>query len=253
MNVNNNYTRTYFIIGLLIGLLIGIYASMKYIERNQKSQFIPITIQSITDTVDNKVLKKSKPKKKKTTKSKHNTKRKIEKDSLFNISDSTNLQKKDSTNRIDSSTIVSSSTDSLAVSNADDSIDSMQYEVINIGETNSDEIKIEKDELIYAIYIRPQGDRNNFLCNSNTKRDSILINNITSRKDDGIYVEFWRSPVNYTGYKLSHNTLVLYGIYQYTSINLKYLPNGILELRYLDNLFNLKCTDDFVSLNLNYK
>lgn len=260
MATNNKYSRTYFIIGLLLGLVIGIYASIKYIKINNSTKFIPITIETSLDTSEVPVKKREKvthkTKHRKTirvnTNSENQSKDSTFSDSLINNTDS--ILKVDSiiTDTISPNIAI---IDSTLDSTNEGVRDTMEYQVLNIGENNSNNnIHIAKDELIYAIYIKPLGHRSDFLCNnkSNSKRDSILINNVTSQDEDGIYVEFWRSPINYTGYKLSHNTLVLFGIYQYTSIRLKYLPNGVLELNYLDNIFNLKCTDVFLPLNLNH-
>lgn len=256
---SSKYSRTYFIIGLLLGLLLGIYVSLKFIQQDNSIDYMPISIQTVTDTATKIKVKKrkKKPIKKSVVKIRNNSKKKIAKnDSLTN--DSISLDTNDIIIESDSIQNVNDSINLKTISNKPDSIinepnDSLRYEVLKVGNKDSDnDIHIAKNELIYAIFVRPQGNRNDFLCstNYNSKRDSLLINNIKDSDEDGLYVEFWRSPINYTGYKLSHNTLVLFGIYQYTSIQLKYLKNGVLELEYLDNKYNLKCSEDFIPINL---
>lgn len=262
MATNNKYSRTYFIIGLLIGLLLGIYLSLKYIQRKNFPTSVPITIQVYEDSSEAKNLKKIKQKIKIKTSKKENASYDTARIDTLNLSN--DMLEKDSSEIVfdnDSSAKVNDSIALNIANNKTDTVenksdDSLIYKVLKIGEqnhnVNNGDIRIANNELIYAIYVVPQGNRDDFLCNSNQneKRDSLLVNNIKEADDNGLYVEFWRSPINYTGYKLSKNTLVLFGIYQYTSIMLRYLQNGILELEYLDNKINLKCTDDFISLNL---
>lgn len=259
MSTNNKYSRTYFIVGLLLGLLIGIYASLKFIERRDSTKYMPITIETSIDSSNEKVIKEPKSTPKAKPRKKLRDKQTIKKQSNDSIVPDTLLSKTDSTSTIDSIKYDTIShniaiIDSTFDSTNEEILDTLVYQVLNIGENSSDDnIHIAKNELIYAIYVKPQGQRSDFLCNShsNKKRDSLLVNNVTNQNEDGIYVEFWRSPVNYTGYQLNHNTLVLFGVYQYTSIRLTYLPNGVLELNYLDKRYNLKCTDDFLPLNIN--
>ena len=131
--------------------------------------------------------------------------------------------------------------------------DSLNYVSIQIQNTSNGDIKLAKDELIYAIYAYPQGEKNDFLCSGKRKLDSLLTNNIRSKEEGGLYIEFWQSPINYTGYKLSNKSLVLFGFYEYKAIRLNYLPNGILQLQYHDQSFALKCTDVFIPLHLHQK
>lgn len=257
MATNNKYSRTYFIIGLLLGLLLGIFASLKFIQRDIKPEYTPINIILNSDTISNQGIKNSKKNaKKKILKDGNNISitESIEIDSLSSDSivlDSNDIAFENDSIGKDSISVKIASTKSDSISEVSDY--SLKYEVLNIDKHNSDgDIHIAKNELIYAIFAQPEGNKNDFLCNTNynSKRDSLLINNIKETDADGLYVEFWRSPINYTGYKLSNNTLVLFGIYQYTSISLKYLENGVIELDYLDNKFNLKCTESFIAINL---
>ncbi len=252
-----NHSLTYFILGLLFGLIIGLIIGYRFYAQRQKQSYIPITLQLDKSVKKLDVPKPSKLKKHtKRVKNTINKKKKNKKKTLLPKSNTTKPTQADSLLQLQKDSLQNTktandscnkqSTDSLA--NIDDSL---QTQALNIGEnsnTQNKDIHIAKNELIYAIYIEPKGKRSDFLCNSNTKLDSILTNNVTNNKTTGIYVEFWQSPINYTGYKLSHNTLVLFGIYQYTAIHLKYMPNGLLQLNYLNNEFNLRCTDDFIPL-----
>lgn len=116
---------------------------------------------------------------------------------------------------------------------------------------SNQEITLSKDKLIYTTYVIPEGVKDNFDCNNKNNYDSLLVNNTVNNKQEGIYIEYWESAINYTGYKLSRNTLILFGIYEYKKANYKYSNEGFIELKYKSNTFILKCTDTFVSLHLN--
>ena len=240
--------------GLLIGLIIGLIVSYSQRQKSSDSNYFPITFQSETPK---EVEKANKPK---TTKKKSKTNRKSTTKPLDSLSIDSNAIITDSL-MIDS--LLNDSILQLNIDSIGDSIyttdslydeamynieDTLQYTTLNIEPANSDDIHIAKDELIYALYVLPQGLKSDFLCKTKNNRDSLLANNITRNSDDGLYIEFWHSPINYTGYKLSSNTLVLFGVYEYTSIRLKYLPDGLLRLHYHRRSYDLKCTDEFIPL-----
>jgi len=255
------HSRTYFILGLLIGLGIGLFFSL-YTKNKDSINNLSSVIFNYADSSfnsDDKNEKKPVVKKKKVKKKKRKqTIKEVKLDSIINdsvyfsadsvlqadtISDTSLVHLNDSS-IID--TINSSNKDSLFF---DDTIAHNQLE----NDTQSiqdNEMIIAQDELIYSEYFIPQGKRNDFLCRTDVTLDSILTNNIVTRDQEGIYVEFWRSPLNSTGYKLTHNTLILYGFYQYKAINLKYLKNGRLRLQYLSNSYEITCSDEFVSLQI---
>jgi len=115
----------------------------------------------------------------------------------------------------------------------------------------SPEIKIAKNELLETHYLIPEGNPNNFYCQSNSDLDSLLIDNYTTKaKEEGIQLEFWRSPINTVGYKLSRSKLVLYGFYEFDRLGLKYMKDGSIQMNYLNNTYILKCGSQFRSLNI---
>ncbi len=248
MRTSRIHPILYIILGLIAGILIGLY----YGNNNKKLESSVIILKK--DNTINKIDKIEKPIKKapkKRKKKSHHIKRKIVKvDSIIkdtssilvdttSIIDSTlSKPKQDS---ITSDTILTKMIDDTIIKQASDS---------NSDSINNEDIIVAQDELIYSEYITPQGKKNDFLCKYDIKLDSILTNNIVTRDHEGIYVEFWRSPLNSTGYKLNHNTLVLFGFYQYKSVNLKYLKNGRLRISYLSNNFEVTCSDEFKTLQL---
>ena len=92
---------------------------------------------------------------------------------------------------------------------------------------NDEDIVIAKDEFLYAKNIKIENYKVNFNSKDNLL-DSILINDKTKNNLSNIIkVEFWRSPINYKGYKFFNNKLVLFGIYDFENVFLEFLNNSI--------------------------
>jgi len=255
------HSRTYFILGLLIGLGIGLFFSLY--NKNKESidnlssvifNYADSTFNSNNENEKKPIIKKSKvKKKKKKPKAKAITQDSIINDSISIATDSIlQLDTINDTNivRLNDSIIIDTVNTSILDSvYLDDTIVNNQLET-DTQSIQDNEMIIAQEELIYSEYFIPQGKKSDFLCRTDVTLDSILTNNIITRDQEGIYVEFWRSPLNSTGYKLTHNTLILYGFYQYKAINLKYLKNGRLRLQYLSNSYEITCSDEFVSLQI---
>lgn len=110
-----------------------------------------------------------------------------------------------------------------------------------------DEIVIAKDEFLFAKNIEIKGFTNQN--NSNESNlDSLLINDKTQKASGNIVkVEFWRSPINYKGYKFINNKLILFGINNYDNANLVN-RNGKIYLSYQNNNYLIEKNNDFQSL-----
>ncbi len=61
-------------------------------------------------------------------------------------------------------------------------------------------------------------------------------------------IEFWKSPINFKGYKMSKNKIVLFGIDEPDNIKLYSIDNTV-YISYIQNIYKLDNTDDFASLN----
>lgn len=61
-------------------------------------------------------------------------------------------------------------------------------------------------------------------------------------------VEFWKSPINYRGYKMGRSKIVLFGIYQADDISLVSVGSSIF-LKNRDLYFKLEPSEDFCSLS----
>ena len=112
---------------------------------------------------------------------------------------------------------------------------------------SSDDIVIAKDELLFTRIIKIEG-----MNGKNSKKDalldSLLINDKTKKIPSNFAkVEFWRSPINYKGYKYSNNKLVLFGIYRYEDASLE-IRNNKTYLSYANTFYLIEKTDDFQPL-----
>ena len=59
-------------------------------------------------------------------------------------------------------------------------------------------------------------------------------------------VEFWVSPINYRGYKMSKNKLILFGIDEPEAVKL-YRVKDALYMSYLKDYYRLNASFDFMS------
>ncbi|MFA5782322.1 MAG: hypothetical protein WC868_08635 [Bacteroidales bacterium] len=113
----------------------------------------------------------------------------------------------------------------------------------------SDNIPIKKDQLIYAkSFTIPGIDQ--FNNDDPDKIDSLLTDNKanTLNKFKNMFsVEFWKSPINYKGYKTGKNKLVLFGIDQFNMISFKML-NKTLYMKYISDYYQVDKTSEFKSL-----
>ncbi len=70
-----------------------------------------------------------------------------------------------------------------------------------------------------------------------------------SKSDDNDYVvEFWLSPVNYKGYKLNSNKLVLFGIEEPDAVKLYFFESKLM-MKYGQEYFRLNPSDEFISFS----
>jgi len=256
------YARTYFIIGIIIGLAFAILYNYKNkatdTELTLSSSNQPYTSKiELTTSTQEQSIPQEKKVEIKTYPKKSIIKPSIENkdiDTLGKVKNSDTIIIADTINET-SDTITQDSIYSTIndEENWDSTIiienDSLEYALLKI-DTQASEINISQDELIYSSLMYPEGEKNHWVCSTKSEYDSVLVNNVVRSINDGLYVEFWRSPINSTGYKLTNNTLVLYGIYEYKKIKLKYTEDGYIELKYKNNDLLLHCNDNFTALRI---
>jgi hypothetical protein len=118
------------------------------------------------------------------------------------------------------------------------------------------DIVVKKDQLLisYTLKSRNLGDA------SRTSEETSLAKNAAEKlnpagnlpetekkSSENYFVEFWVSPVNYKGYKLVDDKLILFGIEEPDAVKL-YTKNEKLWMKYGHDVFGLEPTEDFESL-----
>ena len=111
-----------------------------------------------------------------------------------------------------------------------------------------EDVVVMKDQLLKSKSIEAKG-KDNSLTAKNNKLDSLLTDETSQgRFTKSIFtVEFWKSPVNYKGYKKIRNKIVLFGIYQSDAVALRFM-NKSLYLSYQNNYYLIENTSDFKPL-----
>lgn len=129
--------------------------------------------------------------------------------------------------------------DSLALSLTTDSLSLNKLDSI----VPVDEIVVRKDEMITSKQI----EAINISSTVNVSKDSLLASvsgiNTPSEKNS-FSIEFWQSPINYKGYKLNKNKIVIYGI-PATDELLLYKIDGNLFLKHASFVYRLVLANDF--------
>jgi hypothetical protein len=115
-------------------------------------------------------------------------------------------------------------------------------------ETDDKKIVFMKDKLIYTKKILID-DINMINENALDNKLSGLLtdNKSNNNKQQNLIIEFWKSPVNYEGYKMSNNTLVIYGIEDFELANFIYFNNSLF-LDFLSNYYHLENCQSFKPL-----
>lgn len=114
---------------------------------------------------------------------------------------------------------------------------------------NSGNIIVRTEELISARIIEVRTLSVGSKDTPSNKTDS-LLQVVSGIRDDSrllLYnykIEFWQSPLNYKGFKMTKNRLLLFGVNPYEDIRL-YRLNDVLYLKNQQDLYKLDYTGDF--------
>jgi hypothetical protein len=82
---------------------------------------------------------------------------------------------------------------------------------------------------------------------SNRRLDSLMGNTSKNSVDQVYFIEFWESPLNFIGYKMGKNKIILYGIKSFELASLAQYE-GKTYLRYLNEYYPLELTTTFKPL-----
>jgi len=109
-----------------------------------------------------------------------------------------------------------------------------------------DDIVISKDELIITRLIKITGEIPEV--SDSYELDSILTDqrNTPRRQKGTVKTEFWRSPLNYKGYKRDDNKLVIFGLYEFDNVSIIGYNNELF-IKYNKDYYLIEYTDDFRS------
>jgi hypothetical protein len=113
-------------------------------------------------------------------------------------------------------------------------------------EDDSD-IVVMTNQLVSVLSVHLQNKDTNTISKKNKETDSTLaaMSDVNDLKEQTNYrIEFWKSPLNYKGYKMSRGKIILYGINPITSVNLT-LEEGDYYLLVNQGAFKVDFTDDY--------
>ena len=111
--------------------------------------------------------------------------------------------------------------------------------------SNTEEIVVRRDELVSVINVSL------VQLTPTSKTDSLLtlFQGENPSSNPQIRVEFWRSPVNFRGYKFIRNTLVTFGLDAQEQVKI-YLDGGFFYLQSAGVTYRLSQTDRFMPFSL---
>lgn len=128
--------------------------------------------------------------------------------------------------------------------------DTLSSESSNENNNSTDKnIVVAKDEMIALKKYQIEGVKNNSQASKNNL-DSLLTDDKTAKNkknDNSITVEFWKSPINYKGYKYDHYKLVIFGLNDFDVTKFKY-NNNLLYLKCRNDFYEIEPTDKFRAL-----
>ena len=214
-----------FITGASLGLLFG--GAFVYFTRNTNIVKYPLEVsQNTIRSIVNEVVETLSFKKDSTQTAEVKPNYKYKKSSVKEKSDSLNLV---NDSLLKAEKILSDSLNS----NSYDTINQMPEEQIQIRKETLEEIRIVE-------VLNMSADL------SNNSKDSLLskvsgVQIEKATKKNNFSVEFWQSPINYKGYKLGKNKLIVYGI----------MPDDFFKLIQVDNNYYMRYGNTCVKLMMN--
>lgn len=257
MRFLNNKT-TLFLTGVLTGIIIGIVITLLLVNicvTNDEKDKEQIISQPVKQS-DIEHLKSDAKITSETKKSQNNKKRRDKQDKPDQASKTE--QNIDSLNLINSDTSLKN--DSLVIPGNRPSYRSeLADTVTNLIDTNDDaflekdtdyirkieeEIVVIRDELVSTRSTTIEG-----LINKSQEYDSLLDPDMEKKttKNNVYRIEIWSSPVNYKGYKLAKNKIILYGINPYDSLTFL-SSNDSIFLKHINKLYLLEIDENFRQL-----
>ena len=106
----------------------------------------------------------------------------------------------------------------------------------NVGDKD---IVVVKDELITTKEIPLSIDNSANNDAEEKKLSRMLTDNSDDKINNKLLIEFWKSPLNYRGFKMSDNKLIIYGIEE-TDSAIFFYNNNTLYLEYIDQFYRIR-------------
>lgn len=153
----------------------------------------------------------------------------------------------DSTVFLQDSASQDASRNALRMANAEEQEDSLDEEIV-----------VRKDMLLLTKVVKVQ-NKSLLEAGADTEEKS-LTKEITEKlnpeanlpeaetRTKSYLVEFWKSPINFKGYKINKGKIVLFGIDEPEQIKL-YSVDNVLYFVYIQNIYKLDNTEEFASFN----
>jgi len=133
-------------------------------------------------------------------------------------------------------------TDSLLVTSVADTLN--ESYTLTALPSNDEVIRVKKDELISSFrvkhYVLDETETENKLI------DSLVVGEFQKKSEETFYVEIWASPLNYRGYKMSRQKLMLFGLDPLADYYL-FTHNDIRYLKYGNVFYKLEYTDGYTT------
>lgn len=228
----------FFSLGLMAGLIVGGgFFIFKLDDYFKELRAYKNTVQ-LQQNTDNEDQAREIEKTGKTKKGKANFKKNYEADNGTANTDSLDIQDEGLVfrgNTIDSATTIPIK-DSMALA-------------LNDNNNAEENVIVRKDELVASKTVEVQ-NFNPAASSADEKKDS-LLHKISGVKEDVVKtsyrVEIWQSPLNYKGYKMTKNKIILYGIVNYESVKLFQL-NDEFYIKMPLNSYKIEYSSEFKPL-----
>lgn len=168
--------------------------------------------------------------------------------------DSTNIHTENSVSKIKKTMLKN------AVVSEDSSLNGGDTHTENnsLNQSDTSEIVVKKDQLLISVNMKlidliDQNSKDDNAESSISKKSADKLNptaglpESNNRRSEFYIVEYWVSPVNYKGYKLVNDKLILFGIEEPDAVQL-YSKENKLWMKYGKDFYVLEPTEEFESL-----
>ena len=115
-------------------------------------------------------------------------------------------------------------------------------EVDSLIKEDGEEIKVAKEELLTVKNIK-------LIDLDKSQKDTLSAKLAGVNEDNStlFFVEFWKTPLNSRGYRMTKNRIILYGFSDFSSINL-YKVDDVFYLKSEDQVYKLSGNSDFMPM-----